>query len=176
MAATGGSSAPTASRCPEPTPRRRPPAPARLLAPALRNKRMRRLLVARGDAEDRDDLGLLGLGVGDVGARAASEPARALVLADVDPGMALAVAVLDPDLVALLEASLGVVHGSRLSAWNSGREADRPHAQPARRAQLEAVGLVHRVLGELVEPWCVDDDPPWLASVEGHHQLALAVE
>src|SRR5665811_2266434 len=65
-----------------------------------------RLLVARGDAEGGDDLGLVGLGVGDVGARAAAEPAGGFVVADEDSRVMAAVAVLDPDLVALLEAVL----------------------------------------------------------------------
>src|SRR5689334_25154194 len=64
------------------------------------------LLVARGDAEDRDDLGLMGLGVGDVGAGAAAEPAGGFVVADEDARVAVAVAVLDPDLVALAEPVL----------------------------------------------------------------------
>ncbi len=67
------------------------------------------LLVARGDAEDRDDLGVVGLGVDDVGAGAAAEPAGGFVVADEDAGVVLAVAVLDPDLVALLEAVLDLV-------------------------------------------------------------------
>jgi len=64
------------------------------------------LLVARGDAEGRDDLGLVRLGVGDVGAGAAAEPAGGFVVADEDAGVVLAVPVLDPDLVALQFAAL----------------------------------------------------------------------
>ena len=45
----------------------------------------------------------MGLGVGDVGAGATAEPARGLVVADEDARMVPALAVLDPDLVALLE-------------------------------------------------------------------------
>jgi len=51
------------------------------------------LLVARGDAEGGDDLGLLGLRVDDVGAGTAAEPARTLVVGDEDAGVVAAVAV-----------------------------------------------------------------------------------
>src|SRR3954453_11105595 len=64
-----------------------------------------RSVVARGDAEDRDDLCLVGVGVGDVGAGAAAEPAGGFVVADEDARVPVAVAVLDPDLVPLLEAA-----------------------------------------------------------------------
>src|SRR4051812_23848543 len=64
-----------------------------------------RSVVAGGDAEDRDDLCLMGLGMGDVGARAAAEPAGGFVVADEDARVPVAVGVLDPDLVALLEAA-----------------------------------------------------------------------
>jgi hypothetical protein len=43
------------------------------------------------------------LGVHDVGARAAAEPALGFVVADEHPRMVPAFAVLDPDRVALLE-------------------------------------------------------------------------
>jgi hypothetical protein len=66
---------------------------------------------AAGDAEERDDLGLVGLGVGDVGALAAAEPAGRFVHADEDAGVLFAVGVLDPDLVALLEARVGIHFG-----------------------------------------------------------------
>ena len=45
-------------------------------------------------------------GWADVGAGAAAEPAGGFVVADEDPGVVLAVPVLDPDLVALLEPVL----------------------------------------------------------------------
>ena len=91
---------------------------ARLAAP----RRPSTLLVARGDAEDRDDLGLVGLGVDDVGAGAAAEPAGGLVVADEDAGVVLAVAVLDPDLVALLESVLDLVRRPSLAVGPG-----RPH-------------------------------------------------
>src|SRR3954453_10956979 len=69
-----------------------------------------RSVVARGDAEDRDDLCLVGLGVGDVGAGAATEPAGGFVVADEDARVVLAVGVLHPDLVALLEAFALLAH------------------------------------------------------------------
>ena len=72
----------------------------------LSGRRRPPLFLAGSDAEDRDDLGLVGLRMGDIGARAAAEPAGALVVADEGPGVAPAVAVLDPDRVALLEAVL----------------------------------------------------------------------
>src|SRR5262245_54530917 len=85
------------------------------------------LLVARGDPEDRDDLCLLRLGVDDVGAGTAAEPAGIFVVADEDPGMVLAIAVLDPDRVALLEPVRSVAH-----RWNpipAGGTADpRPRS------------------------------------------------
>jgi hypothetical protein len=51
--------------------------------------------------------------VGDVGAGAAAEPAGSFVVADEDPRVELAVPVLDPDEVALLEAVLDRVLGHR---------------------------------------------------------------
>ena len=68
------------------------------------------LLVARGDAEDRDDLGVVRLRVDDVGAGTAAEPTGGFVVADEDAGMVLAAAVLDPDRVALLESVFRVAH------------------------------------------------------------------
>src|SRR5215213_7786989 len=86
-----------------------------------------RLLVARGDAEDGDDLGLMRLGVGDVGAGAAAEPAGGFVVADEDAGMALAVAVLDPDLVPLAEPVLDrvVAHRPQSICRDKGRGSRR---------------------------------------------------
>src|SRR5689334_7272893 len=72
------------------------------------------LLVPRRDPEDRHHLGLLRLGMDDVGARAAAEPAGALVDADEDPGMVIPVAVLHPDLLAFLEFGLLLPHRSSL--------------------------------------------------------------
>src|SRR5829696_8878164 len=88
-----------------------------------RNRQAGGLLVARGDPEDRDDLGLMGLGVGDVGAGAAAEPAGGFVVADEDARVALAVAVLDPDFVPLLEPVLDrvVAHRRNSSASGSAR-------------------------------------------------------
>src|ERR1700704_3759715 len=68
------------------------------------------LFVARRDAEGGDDLGLFCLGVDDVGAGAATEPARALVVGYEDSRVAAALAILDPDLVALLEAVCRISH------------------------------------------------------------------
>ncbi len=73
-------------------------------SPALLQVARAALLVARGDAESRDDLGLMGLGMRHVGAGAAAEPAGGFVVADEDAGVVVAVGILHPDLVALLEA------------------------------------------------------------------------
>ena len=93
------------------------------------------LLLARGDAEDRDDLGLVRLGVDDVGAGAAAEPAGGFVVADEDARVVLAVGVLDPDLVALLEPSRSPRSSapvySRAAAL--GRLSRRPSRRSSRR-------------------------------------------
>jgi ANTAR domain len=65
-----------AARC-----RRRPPAAAEAAGHLI----LSRLLVSWRDAEDRDHLRLVSLGVQDVGARDAAEPTRALSLADEFP-------------------------------------------------------------------------------------------
>lgn len=64
--------------------------------------------------------------MGDVGAGTAPEPARSLVVADEDPRMVLAVAVLDPDGLALLEAM------DDLLAHGDERIRTRPAPTPGR--------------------------------------------
>src|SRR5437867_3186355 len=68
------------------------------------------LLVARGDPEDLNDLCLVSLGMRYVRGGGAAEPARALVVADEHARMALAVAVLDPDRLALRESMDRLAH------------------------------------------------------------------
>jgi hypothetical protein len=85
------------------------------------------LLLAGSDPEDRDHLGLLRLGVDDVGARPAAEPAGVFVVADEDSGMVPPVAVLDPDPVALLEAVRLIAHIEEPSLPPKFRP-DPPHA------------------------------------------------
>ena len=74
------------------------------------------LLVPRRDAKDGDHLGIVGLGVNDIGAGPAAEPAGGFVVADEDPGMVLPIPVLDPDRVALLEPMVGLAHGASIAA------------------------------------------------------------
>src|SRR4051812_5819348 len=95
----------------------------------------------------------MGLGVGHIGARAAAEPAARLVVADEGAGMAPAVAVLDPDGIALLEPVLDrvgllglVAHGPEPSRWRPSRAArrgdsSRVFARPPRRRRGRAYGL-----------------------------------
>ena len=69
------------------------------------------------------------LGVDDVGAGAAAEPAGGFVVADEDTGVVLAVAVLDPDRVALLEPVSIVA-----SAIDASLERKRPRPDPTGEA------------------------------------------
>src|SRR5260221_234660 len=107
--------------------------PSRLRRPDGRGGRAGSV-VARSNAEDRDDLSLVCLRVDDVGTRPAAEPAGRFVVTNVNAGMVLAVAVLDPDLIALLEPLRSLVHrGQHRRAGRRPTPVAERGAAPPRR-------------------------------------------
>src|ERR1700761_2237399 len=103
----------------------------------------------------------MGLGGDDIGARPAAEPAGGFVHADEDAGVAVAVGVLDPDLVTLLEARLGVdfaFGGFQLGVRFVGHRASITARQ---RGTLSAMAVKGEPMKAKLTAQAFDD-PDWI--------------